>query len=107
MTCVLFHASQLMAPPRDPTTMSKLNNSGKKDTAGKGWFDLPAQVREETGPAAACVHPSDFLFCSPTISNRQTLVDHGCWQRKNKRTAGKGWFNLPAAFLFRGASPSL
>jgi hypothetical protein len=33
-----------MVPPRDPATQSKQNKSGKRDTAGKGWFDLPAQV---------------------------------------------------------------
>jgi len=36
---------QLTVPPRDPATLNKLKNTGKRDTAGKGWFDLPAQVR--------------------------------------------------------------
>jgi len=37
-------AKQLTVPPRDPATMSKMRSQSKRDTAGKGWFDLPAQT---------------------------------------------------------------
>jgi len=36
-------AKQLLAPPRDPGTLAKAHKAAKPDTAGKGWFDLPAQ----------------------------------------------------------------
>lgn len=34
---------QLLVPPRDPAHLSKAHKAAKPDTAGKGWFDLPAQ----------------------------------------------------------------
>ena len=45
VTNVLWLWLQLMVPPRDPKTLSKLTKAKKPDTAGKNWFDLPAQVR--------------------------------------------------------------
>ncbi len=41
-------AEQVAAPPRDARTLAKEARSRRKETAGRGWFDLPAtQITDE------------------------------------------------------------
>jgi len=41
-------AEQVVAPSRDARTLAKEARSRRKETAGRGWFDLPAtQITDE------------------------------------------------------------
>ena len=45
---VEFGVPQVVAPPRDSRALAKEARKHRKDTAGRGWFDLPAtQITDE------------------------------------------------------------
>ena len=49
-------AQQAVAPARDARTLAKEARKWRKETAGRGWFDLPAtQITDEV------------LCCCPTL----------------------------------------
>ena len=46
--CVYFLARQVVAAPRDSRMLAKAERAGRPETAGRGWFDLPAtQITDE------------------------------------------------------------
>ena len=65
------HANQAVAPLRDARTLAKAERARRPETAGRGWFDLPAtQITDEVPQS---IPPPNFpqllsTTCSSTIS---------------------------------------